>query len=334
MNETARALAELALDFPFRRILTWPGRRRVGAVALNAPFGSARDRQLFEELRRRKVHIMGFTHYQEFPGVIPNPHESRRYAEGQTFDYANAVDSWGTCFRNPSAMGVPISKPQLQLSESDMINPAEFEQFRGSARKLFDYAYVCLGDSQRGERCVSGWQSYCRNWPFATRAIEALSASGFRGLLLGRAGCTTHLSATARRQTVATRRLTRYHFLRRLATCRVLLVTAVHDASPRILAEGLLLGHAILLNSRILGGWKYMRPDAGEFFDDTENDAVGHIVRAMGLLVNRSVRGMIDTSFYTREYGREQSGLRMARFLRGQGVSWEGPDKRLWLEPG
>ena len=114
----------------------------------------------------------------------------------------------------------------------------------------------------------------------------------------------------------------------------MLFVPNVHDASPRVISESLILGHGIVVNSRILGGWKYVRPSSGEFFDESEPFAVERVVGAVGRLVNMSVRGEIDNSFYSQEYGRRRAGRRLARFLRAQGVRWNGTDSHLWIEPG
>lgn len=45
----------------------------------------------------------------------------------------------------------------------------------------------------------------------------------------------------------------------------------VHDASPRVLVEGLSLNLPILVNRHIIGGWKYVNDQTGAFFDSEEN---------------------------------------------------------------
>ena len=40
------------------------------------------------------------------------------------------------------------------------------------------------------------------------------------------------------------------------------------DASPRILTESLCVNIPVLVNLNIIGGWKYVNSETGEFFRD------------------------------------------------------------------
>jgi hypothetical protein len=56
-----------------------------------------------------------------------------------------------------------------------------------------------------------------------------------------------------------------------LALCRALIAPNVHDASPRVLAEAMCVNTSILVNKYIVGGWKYVQPETGEFFSSPED---------------------------------------------------------------
>ena len=43
------------------------------------------------------------------------------------------------------------------------------------------------------------------------------------------------------------------------------------DASPRALTEAIALDVPVLVNRQILGGWKYVEPETGRFFDDDDD---------------------------------------------------------------
>ncbi|NDE14244.1 hypothetical protein EBZ80_04865, partial [bacterium] len=59
-------------------------------------------------------------------------------------------------------------------------------------------------------------------------------------------------------------------FWEKLRRSRALFVASTFDASPKILTEALALGVALLVNKDIVGGWKYITPETGMFFDPTE----------------------------------------------------------------
>lgn len=318
-SRASSVLALHQLPFPLRWIIAWPAGRRVG-VALNGPFRGPEPERIVLQAKAEGTLLLGFTHYQSFPSKIDNPYEDT-YHEKHFFDYIHSVVAWGTCFRDPHSV-IPATVPQIDMAESDFADLRFLAAMR-SEKKNFDYLYVCLPDARR---CGEGWQSKCRNWAFARPCIEALSAAGLRGALVGREKCLPQLSQRARGAVVATSFLKYPHFIRMLASARVLFVPNVLDASPRVVTEALGLGVAVLVNRRILGGWKYVREKGeGLFFD--EEDGPAGVVAKMKALVTASRRGMVDTSSFTSEFGRERSAKRLAAFLASIGKKVEGTEK-------
>merc|ERR1711879_563532 len=49
---------------------------------------------------------------------------------------------------------------------------------------------------------------------------------------------------------------------------RFLFLPQVHDASPRVASQALALNVPLLMNRNLIGGWKYLQPETGEFFND------------------------------------------------------------------
>lgn len=45
----------------------------------------------------------------------------------------------------------------------------------------------------------------------------------------------------------------------------------MHDASPRVLVEALCVNTTILVNRHIIGGWKYVVEETGEFFETADD---------------------------------------------------------------
>ena len=323
------SVLDTELKFPFRWIVSWPNHERLMAVSVNAPFRDKEAEDIFRLLESRGVFMMGFTHYQEFPGKIPNPHEDA-YHTSHPFDYVGRCSAWGTCFRDPAAQaGIGRDVPQIPLVESDFTDLKTIGAYETS-KKGYDYIYVCLTDDWN--KCDNGWQAYCRNWKFASKAIERFSAAGLKGLLVGRQICKDQLSAEVLENVELTTMLDYWEFLKKLAASRVVFVPNVHDASPRVAAEGMTLGTALLMNKDICGGWKYVHEDNGVLFDEHGARAVDDVVDHMKELVSKSKRGLINNQKYRTEFGRENSSRALGKFLVQQGVRWDGPDVAAFIK--
>jgi hypothetical protein len=95
-----------------------------------------------------------------------------------------------------------------------------------------------------------------------------------------------------------------------LQRCKILLVSAVSDASPRTLTDALSNGCAILVNKDIFGGWKYVVPETGAFFSSSD-DAVAVYKN----IIERGDSGDFDPSkWYAANYGKEKGALRLRAF--------------------
>jgi hypothetical protein len=95
-----------------------------------------------------------------------------------------------------------------------------------------------------------------------------------------------------------------------LQRCKILLVSAISDASPRILTDALSNGCAIIVNKEIFGGWKYVVPETGAFFT-TSDDSIA----AYKNIIDKSESGNFDPSkWYAANYGKEKGALRLRAF--------------------
>ena len=93
--------------------------------------------------------------------------------------------------------------------------------------------------------------------------------------------------------------------------CKILFVPNVYDASPRVVAECLTKGVAVVMNKNILCGSKYIHYETGELFTD-ETD-VKHAMQ--------SVLERIDTispnTWWSENFDQEQSYEKLHAFLKG-----------------
>ena len=129
--------------------------------------------------------------------------------------------------------------------------------------KLYDVAYSV----QEGK-----WNEYCRNWTLAKPSILALiQETNATVLIMGRnlTGDADLLPFIASGNIVSHPYTEWAKFLKLIEQARSLVTFNVHDASPRVLVEALCLEVPILVNWHIVGGWKYVTQETGEFFNDT-----------------------------------------------------------------
>lgn len=103
-------------------------------------------------------------------------------------------------------------------------------------------------------------------------------------------------------------RLQWLEFLARLAHARFLFVPNVLDASPRVLTEALCLDIPVVVNRRILGGWKYVNVFTGVFFDG-EDDVVAAVRRCLAAPIS-------PRRWFQAHHGPYHAGRRLLALLR------------------
>lgn len=95
-----------------------------------------------------------------------------------------------------------------------------------------------------------------------------------------------------------------------LQRCKILLVSAISDASPRILTDALSNGCAIIVNKDIFGGWKYVVPETGAFFASPDD-----AVNVYKNIIDKGNSGNLDPSkWYAANYGKEKGALKLRAF--------------------
>jgi hypothetical protein len=90
---------------------------------------------------------------------------------------------------------------------------------------------------------------------------------------------------------------------------KCLLLPNTVDASPRILTEALSCDCRCLVNKEILGGWKYVNENTGEFFTNKED-----FETSMIKLFN-NYNEYNPSEYFNNNYGKINSGKRLKKFL-------------------
>eukprot|EP00884_Botryococcus_braunii_P015920 jgi/Botrbrau1/3010/Bobra.0070s0008.1 len=299
--------------YPFQR-MQHPDNRDTGVVLVIAPFYDANyfraeaARALFWRLKANGLIVVGISSYQEFPGQIVNPWDDRHTTPQDAAVY-RAMDGWLHCFRDPDSV-LPPGVPRILLSESDFHNPMRRDGggslIPWGLEKKWDIIYSNHGGD---------WNDFARNWTLAKAAfINLITQRNLKILITGK-------------ETVPDEELQPYiqsgsielhlnhvewrDFLKLIEQSRALIAPNVHDASPRVLVEALCVNTSILVNQHIVGGWKYVTQETGEFFSSADD-----IVEAWDRLVAPTRKPALrPRDWYMENWGVKRSALLLQGFL-------------------
>jgi hypothetical protein len=250
------------LAWPVRYIVDQDG-RDTGIMFIRGPL-NPQNTPVWEKMRETH-RSMGLTsmgpyplHHEAYlavpPGAIPQ--------DGWKRQYIVECEAWAHCFREPDQF-LPPDKPRRLLGGSDFADYDRVWSLGSAGRtqaKRWDIVYSCLDNR---------FNEMQKNWEFAKACITRLCTElRLKVLIVGRSG-TSDLPPVDGLE--AREFLPWSDFLQCMARSRVAFFPNVLDASPRVMTEAMSLNLPVLVNRRILGGWKYVNDDTGRFFDDEAN---------------------------------------------------------------
>lgn len=202
-------------------------------------------------------------------GPYPLYHEAYKFVppnatpqDGWKERYVERSEAWAHCFREPDRF-LPPGRPRRLLGGSDFTDCDRLWSAGAAGRrqaKRWDLVYSCLDNR---------FNEIQKNWEFARACIQRLCTEiRLRILVVGRCG-TPDLPQVDGLE--AREFLPWSEFVQCLARSRAAFFPNVLDASPRVMTEAMSLDLPVLVNRRILGGWKYVNDETGRFFDDEAN---------------------------------------------------------------
>ena len=276
-------------SWPFLHIVDRSG-RDTGYAVIQGPIETVEDASTLTCLMKQHT-MFGFASFAEFPSL--------RNADDPT-DYGVLCRGWCHGFRDPDKY-LPAGTMRELISHSDFVDPTRVAPFSicGSerVRKDNDFVYVCLPGRQ---------QALTKNLDLALSCIKIFTDHmGLRGVFVGRPPIA---ELAAREGLTFVGPLPWNDLMCLLGRSRFLFLPNIRDASPRLLTEALCMDTPVIVNRRILGGWKYVNAFTGAFFNN-EGD-LGEAVSAC-LSRHKSPR-----EWYRSHHGPYLAGMRLARFLR------------------
>ena len=278
---------------------------RLNVILLSKPFSG--DAQYEECLKLKKNNIIiGIASYLEFPNMVTNPYEN--FTENyKKYKYKEITEGWIHCFKNPKNY-FPPSMPLLFASESDFID-CNINKPDKSINKEYDFIYICLKVDSKKKLC-DDWATWNKNWTLAKKCLHIFcNKYKLRGLLIGRKDCELPYGCNDLMET--TEMLPNDELKKMYNKSKFIFLPNEKDASPRVLTEALASDVPALLNKNILGGWKYINNETGEFFTD-END-LGPAVEKMMKKINE--KKYQPRAYFVKNYSIINSGKRLKKFL-------------------
>jgi hypothetical protein len=216
-----------------------------------------------------------------------------------------ACEAWMHCTRDPRPW-LPPDKPQFMVNNSDFVD----------ADAVWETAYGPWPDPVLPKR----WDVVCsysghwydeiqKNWSLGRRCVERLSGDlGLSVLLLARNG----IPDVPDLPNVEVRpRVSWDESIGCLARSRLTLLPNHMDPSPRLITESLAVGTPVLAHADLLGGWQYVQPETGRFFDSEYDVAVEALCC---LSTDYDTRAWLE-----RSYGRDRAARALASYLRAIG---------------
>lgn len=284
------------------------GGEDTGFAFLRGPLDAFDGQELFDTLRQDH-HMVGLTSMGPYPAYhegYGKPPVVFAPADGWRRPFVAACKGWAHCFREPDRY-LPPDVPRALISEADFTDGDRTWRLAsegGRPGKRWDIVYSCLGNR---------FNEMQKNWDLARRSLEQLAGlPGLRILLVGRTGTADFLDFPG----VETCGYIPWaEFLQCVVRSRLAFFPNVLDASPRVMTEAMTLDVPVVVNERILGGWKYVTPQTGAFFGD-ESDVVPAITTVLA--------GSYEPrAWFSEHYGPEHSGTRLAEFLH-EVAAWAG----------
>lgn len=297
--------AYLEFSGPPGETLPWPLLRIVDEADRDTGFGVVRspvgqgDREVFERFARER-RLIGLTSYGTFPrihAVFDGKNRAIEGKDGRERPEVARCAAWAHCFRSPRQY-LPEGRPQALISISDFTDPdwVSASGLGTPTQKRWDVIYLC---------CANPFNELTKNWALAKRCLSRLAHDlGITALLVGRDQA-PDIPDVPGIETCG--ELPWHELMPLLAQSRAAFFPNVLDASPVFLTEALCLDVPVVVNRRILGGWKYVAPDTGRFFTD-ENDVTSAVTACL-------TERFAPRARFSAIHGPDRAAGRLAAFL-------------------
>ena len=299
---------------PFQPVIDEHG-SHVNVILVNRMFLEEQHEVLFHKYKN-DILFLGIMSFEAFPYPSPNPY-SVQFPHDK---YLDMFPGWLNMYREDSSSTTPMFGPNvkvLQMSQSDFSLPEiqyDEEVEQGLHEKKYDFTYSMSDlDLSTGGQCNS-WGSHAKNWTFVRDyALDVMCGElNMTGVLLVTkdfSGKTCDIPPSCHGKMIQTTFLPQNQVYNYMRQSRFLFLPQIYDASPRVATQALTFNIPLLMNKNIVGGWKYINENTGEFFHDI-TDLRDSIHRLYSNMDNYKPR-----DYVLNNYGNQNAGKKLHEFI-------------------
>lgn len=287
------------IKFPFKNIIDEFG-NNTNIISIIAPFRNKEHYHIYERYKDMGYKFIGISSYINFPNEIKNPYDPAK--DEKMSWYIDKCIAWLHCFKKPKEIFLKYKVPYMLISESDFTNPTNIVPTK--IAKKWDFIYVCL---DHGSKKCNGWSASNKNWDLAKKCFKIMCTKyKLKGLIIGRKHC--YIDPNIKKYLTIIDFLPYHEFLKKIQQTKFMFVPNILDASPRIITQSLCLNIPILVNKNIIGGWKYVNKQTGEFFNDETDIEIS--------LSNILKKKYSPRKYFKKHYGPQKYGKKLSLFLK------------------
>lgn len=274
-------------------------------VAVSKPFSHDGHAETMDK-HENKLIFVGICSYLEFPNEVSSTYE--KFQDNyDKYKYKERCKAWLHGFRDPEKY-FPEQVPRVLISESDFCD-CNINKPDPNVGKKYDFLYICLKQDESKKTC-DDWATYNKNWTLAKKCLKVMCDKlHMKGLLIGRKDC--ELPGICHKYMDTTNMISNDELRKCYDQSRFIFLPNYADASPRVLTEAMCHNLPALVNENILGGWKYINEETGQFFT-SEDDIETSIKLLMDNIVNNKYT---PRRHFITNYGVVNSGKRLKDFF-------------------
>lgn len=211
----------------------------------------------------------------------------------------------------------PSNVSVIQMSHSDfsvLEIDYDAEVAQGKHKKLYDFMYVMTNTENEVKKNCTGWGAYAKNWPLAKKGMDIMcSEMNFTGVVLGIVdsnGNSCEIPPSCQDKVFTAQYVNYFEAMNFMRQSKFLFLPQVYDASPRVAVEAMSLNVPLLMNNKIVGGWKYINEQTGEFFNDNMSDFRMSVAKLVSKLDSYAPRSYVELN-----YGKQKAGNKLRAFV-------------------
>jgi hypothetical protein len=292
---------KLLKEYPFQQCATQGG-QQVNIILVRSQM-SQHQEQLYHK-HKDEILFIGISSMNDYP--LGN--------DGK--DWVGMFPGFLHMMRDPEKH-FPSHVKYLLMSQSDFSLP-NYPWRDYSVPKEYDFTYSASDCDVASDG--NGWCGWSKNWSFVKQSLKIMCNPPYnlKGVLVATKSKDGRRAYTIPPECKDKMIQTSYipdqrKFFDYIKKSKFVFLPQIHDASPRVSTQALALDVPILMNYYIMGGWKYVNDQTGEYFHDHTDfkDALDRILKGSDTPNHYNPKQWVLNN-----YGDETSGKRLLDWVQ------------------